>query len=115
MGIYATIIITSGLSQKGVKSCYDIELTPCQIQEDNEGVKDDCLSTTVKPVYKDHPRETRNYSLQAVDLYVQVSVVHVSMRNNFQGKQKMWSVQTGGLSIQVVTKEGLTKHKISTA
>ena len=38
----------------------------------------------------------------------QVPLVHDSMRNNFQGKQQMRPLQTGGLCRQVVSKAGLT-------
>ena len=42
--------------------------------------------TKVKPVYSDCPRET-----QKVVFVDSVPLVHVLMRNHFEGKQKMWS------------------------
>lgn len=57
----------------------------------------------MRPVYKDLSRETRK--MVFIDRWPlwQVPVVHVLMRNNFQGKLLNKTLQTGGLSIQLVT------------
>lgn len=53
------------------------------------------------------------WSLTAGGLYVQVQLVQVSMRNHIQGEQKIWSLETGGLIIRVVAKEGFTVLSLS--
>lgn len=57
----------------------------------------------MRPVYKDLSRETRK--MVFIDQWPlwQVPVVHVLMRNNFQGKLLNKTLQIGGLSIQLVT------------
>lgn len=42
--------------------------------------------------------------------YIKDPLVQDSMENGIQGKQKMRSLQTGGLSKQVVSKAGLTVY-----
>ena len=63
-----------------------------------------CNISTVKPVYNDHSRETKTWSLITGSRYSQVNyILRMSNLNGFK-----WSLKTGDLSSQVVANTGLT-------